>query len=42
MQSSPEVKKKFMLNSAEHEMFPVHKCYNANNYWHLNIYKQEI
>ena len=22
----PEVIKKFMLNSAEHEIFPVHKC----------------
>ena len=25
----------FMLNSAEHENFPAHKCYNAN------IYEQE-
>ena len=30
-----------MLNSAEHEIFPAHKCLNAKNYWHFNIYKQE-
>ena len=30
-----------MLNSAEHEIFPAHKCYNAINCWHLNIYEQE-
>ena len=27
-----------MLNSAEHEIDPAHKCYNANNCWHFNIY----
>ena len=21
--------------------FPAHKCYNANNCWHFNIYEQE-
>ena len=31
----------FMLNSIEHEIFPAHKCLNANNCWHLNIYEQE-
>ena len=29
----------FMLNSTEHEIFPAHKCYNANNCWHFNIYE---
>ena len=28
----------FILNSAEHEIYPAHKCQNANNCWHLNIY----
>ena len=27
-----------MLNSAEHEIYPTHKCKNANNCWHFNIY----
>ena len=27
-----------MLNSAEHEIYPAHKCQNANNCWHFNIY----
>ena len=31
----------FMLNSAEHEIFPAHKCKNANNCWHFNLYGQE-
>ena len=31
----------FMLNSAEHEIVPAHKCYNANNCWHFKIYVQE-
>ena len=31
----------FMLNSAEHEIFPAHKCLNANNCWNFNIYEQE-
>ena len=29
---------KIMLNSAEHEFFPAHECWNANNF---NIYEQE-
>ena len=35
--SGPEVIKLFMLNSAEHEIHPAHKCKNANNCWHFNI-----
>ena len=31
----------FMLNSTEHENFPAHKCYNANNCWHFNIYERK-
>lgn len=31
---SPEVLKIFILNLAEHEMFPDHK-----NYWHFNFYE---
>ena len=27
-----------MLNSAEHEIYPAHKCYNADNCWYFNIY----
>ena len=27
----------FILNSAEHDIYPAHKCLNANNCWHLNI-----
>ena len=27
-----------MLNSAEHEMYPANKCYDANNCRHFNIY----
>ena len=34
-------KKIFKLNSAEHEIFHAHKCQNANNCWHFNIYEQE-
>ena len=30
-----------MLNSAEHEIYPAHKCYNANNCWHFIIYEQD-
>ena len=38
----PRVYKTFsMLNSAEHEIYPAHKCQNANNCWHLNIYEQD-
>ena len=29
-----------MLDSAKHEIFPAHKCQNANNCWHFNIYEQ--
>ena len=28
----------FMLNSTEHKIYPAHKCLNANNCWHFNIY----
>ena len=31
----------FILNSAEHETYPTHKCLNTNNCWHFNIYKQD-
>ena len=31
-------KKNFILNSAEYEIYPAHKCKNANNCWHFNIY----
>ena len=34
---SPEVITFFILNSAEHEIYPAPKCYNANNCWHFNI-----
>ena len=27
--------------SAEHEIFPAHKCQNANKCWHFDIYEQE-
>ena len=27
----------FMLNSAEHEIYPARKCQNVNNCWHFNI-----
>ena len=32
----------FMLNSAEHEIFPANKYENANNSWHFNIFSREI
>ena len=38
----PEVIKKFILNSAEHETLAAHKCKNVNNGWHFNIYEQKI
>ena len=28
----------FILNSAEDKIYPAHKCLNANNCWHFNIY----
>ena len=28
-----------MLNLAEHKIYLAHKCENANNCWHFNIYK---
>ena len=34
----PEVVTFFMLNSADHEIFPANKYENANNSWHFNIY----
>ena len=30
-----------MLNSAEQENFPAHKCSNANNFLRFNIHEQE-
>ena len=30
--------KKIMLDLTEHEIYPAHKCKNANNHWHFNIY----
>ena len=33
-----EIIKLFMLNSAEHKIYPAHICYNTNNCWHVNIY----
>ena len=30
-----------MLNSAEHEIYPAHKCQNANNYCHFNLSERE-
>ena len=27
-----------MLNSVEQEIYPAHKCQNANNCWHFNIH----
>ena len=37
---SPGLKviKLFMFNSAEHEIYPAHKCKNANNCWHFCIH----
>ena len=37
----PRGYKKITLNSAEHEIFPAHKCENANNCWYFNNYEQE-
>ena len=35
----PKVIEKIMLNSTWHEIYPAHKCKNANNCcWHFNIY----
>ena len=31
----------FMLNSTEHEIYPAHKCLNANNCWHSNNYQHD-
>ena len=39
--SGPEVIKLFPLNSAEHEIYPAHKCQNVNNCWHFNIYEHD-
>ena len=30
-----------MLTSAEHEINPAHKRYNANNCWHFNNYEHD-
>ena len=40
-QLGPKVKNFFMLNLTEHEIYPAHQCYNANNFWHFNIYKHD-
>ena len=38
MWPAPEIIKLVMLNSAEHEIFPAHKCFeNANNCWHFKF-----
>ena len=38
-QSGPEIIKRFfMLNSAEYEIFSAYKYENANNSWHFHIY----
>ena len=29
----------FLFSSAETKIYPAHKCYNANNCWHFNIYE---
>ena len=34
----PKTRTCFMLNSTEHAINHDHKCYNANNCWHFNIY----
>ena len=39
--SSLEVSKKIMLISTVYEIYHAHKCYNANDYWHFNIYLQD-
>ena len=31
----------FRLRYAANATFPAHKCKNANNCWHFNIYEQE-
>ena len=31
----------FMLNSAETKIYPAHKCQNANDCWHFNIYQRD-
>ena len=38
---SPAYKKFSMLNSAETKIYPAHKCLNAYNCWHFNIYEQD-
>ena len=30
-----------MLNSSEREIYIIHRCLNANNCWHFNIYEQD-
>ena len=32
----------FVLNSNEHEIYPVLKCLNAEFCWHFHIYEQDI
>ena len=31
----------FMLSSAETKIYSAHKCEDANNCWHFNIYEQD-
>ena len=31
----------FRLNSVEHKPYPAHKCKNAKNCWHFNIYEKD-
>ena len=38
---SPWLLKNFMLNPADHGIFPANKCLNANNCWQFNIYELE-
>ena len=33
--------KLFMLNWSDNDIYHAHKCLNANNCWHLNIYLQD-
>ena len=38
----PEVIKLFFRpNTTKHETYHAHKCQNANNCWHFNIYKHD-
>ena len=41
LQKVREVIKFFMLNSTEYEVNHANRCYNANNFWHFNIYEHD-